>query len=255
MRKRRIAYVNRRPFDILPGGQEENAQRLEKLVSWAAPSTAVSIRSVKYGPASIESMYEEYLSIPPTADVLVELAAEQFDAAIVGCFADPGLDGLREISDMPVIGPGTAAMALAVTLGHRYTILTVTGGIAHGLRRLSWEAGTEGALASVRYIDASVAAAGHDRSVIAGMVELGKAAISQDGADVLILGCMSMAFLDVAEEMSQRLGVPVINPARAALSLCEATLAMGLRHSRVAYPRPIKLGAGGHLDELTIGRA
>jgi chemotaxis signal transduction protein len=61
------------------------------------------------------------------------------------------------------------------------------------------------------------------------------------GADVLVLGCMSMAFLGVAEQLSEELGVPVINPARTALKSAELLIGSGLTHSRRAFPVPPKL--------------
>ena len=41
--------------------------------------------------------------------------------------------------------------------------------------------------------------------------------IRERGADCLVLGCMIMAFLDATAELEDRVGVPVVNPAKAAL--------------------------------------
>src|SRR5215211_932591 len=65
-----------------------------------------------------------------------------------------------------------------------------------------------------------------------------------DRADTLILGCMSMGFLNVAEEMSETLGVPVINPGRASLKMAEALVGAGLVHSKVAFMTPPKIASG-----------
>ena len=61
------------------------------------------------------------------------------------------------------------------------------------------------------------------------------------GADTLVLGCMSMAFLGVAERLSEELGVPVVNPARTALKTAELLVGSGLTHSPRAFPTPRKL--------------
>jgi len=250
----RIAYLIPGPIHLTPLGSAEVERREVKLKDWSAAGTQVRVRTVESGPASIESMYEEYLSIPPTAKVLTEVEDDGFDAAILGCFGDPGLDGLREISDMLVVGPAGASIGLATTLGHRFSIVTVTASIVPALRRLAWEAGAIDALASVRYIETSVLAVNQDPAVALGrMIEQGRAAVEQDGADVLILGCMSMGFLDVAEEMTRQLGVPVVNPSKAALKITEATVSLGLTHSRRAYHKPPKLAAGVKLSELLVG--
>ena len=251
----RIAYLVPGPMHRTELGSLELKRRESKLREWAFAGTQVTVHAVDSGPASIESMYEEYLSIPPTARLLREVEADGANAAIIGCFGDPGIDGFREISDILVLGPAGASIALATTLGHRFSFVTVTASIAPALRRLAWEAGAADALASVRYIDMPVLQINkeHDAAVELMLAE-GRKAVVDDGADTLVLGCMSMGFLDVAEQVSRELGVPVVNPSRAALKLAEASVAQGLVQSRRAYMRPPKLDAGLTLDELFIDR-
>ena len=71
----KIAYVVPGPMD-----HKEAARRGAILKEWAAPDTAVDIRRVEEGPASIESMYEEYLSIPAAAQVVFQLEQEGYAA-------------------------------------------------------------------------------------------------------------------------------------------------------------------------------
>lgn len=52
---------------------------------------------------------------------------------------------------------------------------------------------------------------------------------------------MSMGFLGITDDLQKRLDVPVVNPVTAALKTAEAMVAMGLSHSKVAYPMPRKL--------------
>ena len=152
----KIRYIVPGPMGKTELGNRELQRRGEKLKAWAFPSTQVEIAAVEKGPASIESMYEEYLAIPETAREVLAAQAAGCDAAIVGCFGDPGLDGFREITDMLVVGPAGASIGLATTLGHRFSILTVTDSIVGALRRLVWEAGALDKLASIRAVDISV---------------------------------------------------------------------------------------------------
>ncbi|WP_256839824.1 aspartate/glutamate racemase family protein [Ornithinimicrobium faecis] len=251
--QRDIRYLVPGPMHLTELGTQELDRREAKLASWALPGTTVSIQAVPAGPASIESMYEEYLAIPAMAQLAVDAQRDGADAVIVGCFGDPGLDGLREVTDILVTGPASASIALATTLGHRFSFVTVTDSIVPALRRLTWEAGALDALASIRAINVPVIEINKDHdAAVAKMVEQGRQAVEEDGADALVLGCMSMGFLDVAEQMTQDLGVPVINPSRAGLHLTETTLALGLTHSRRAFMTPPKLAAGKTLDELYL---
>jgi allantoin racemase len=186
-------------------------------------------------------------------DKLTFNGVEGADAAIVGCFGDPGLDGLREITDTLVVGPANASVAFALTLGHRFSFVTVTESIVPSLRRLAWETGAFDALASVRYIEMPVIELNQNHAVAAEkMAAEARAAVEQDGADTLVLGCMSMGFLDVAERLTADLGVPVLNPAKCAVKMAEALVSMGLSHSRRAYMTPPKVAAGKTIDELLV---
>jgi allantoin racemase len=218
-------------------GPEELDRRRDILQSWAAPGVEVGIAENPDGPASIESAWEEYVAVPGSFEVARTAEA---DAMIVGCFGDPGLDGLREILSVPMVGPCEAAMHVACMLGHRFGIVTVLDSVVGPLHRLARVAGLDSRVAAIVACDVPVLEleAGSYDAVLAG----GRAALDA-GADTLVLGCMSMAFLGVAEELSSELGVPVINPARTALKTAELLLGTGLVHSRRAFPVPPKLAA------------
>jgi len=57
-----------------------------------------------------------------------------------------------------------------------------------------------------------------------------------NGANALILGCTGMA--GMADEMSQELNVPVIDPLAAALKFAENLVELGLVHSKHTYRTP-----------------
>ena len=57
-------------------------------------------------------------------------------------------------------------------------------------------------------------------------------------ADVLVLGCMSLSFLGVAEHVRQQVGVPVVNPAVVRAQDRRVARGQGLRPSRRRYARP-----------------
>ena len=234
---------------ILPGslsrselGTREIDRRLAILQRLAAPGTEVSITDVPDGPRSIESAYEEYLSVPGTLLKVQEAERSGLDAAIVGCFGDPGVDAARELVEMLVIGPAEASMLFACSLGHRFSVITVLESVVAPLRHLAHRIGVTEKLASVRAVDIPVLELNKDRArSVARMTALARRAVGEDGADALVLGCMSMGFLEAHAEISAEAGVPVVNPVYAALRMAEALHGAGLRHSKRAYPLPPKL--------------
>jgi allantoin racemase len=252
----RLLYAIPGAMSKTPLGKEEVERRGGLLRTWAAPDMEVDIRDVDSGPASIESAYEEYLSVESAAYLLRDAEQEGFGVAILGCFGDPGLDALREVcTAMPVVGPGEAAFHVAAMLGHRFGIVTVADGVVVPMRHLVARTGLSERLAGIAVTDLAVLdISGRREAALDAVCDRGRRLVEEAGADVLVLGCMSMAFLDVTAELEERLGVPVVNPARAALHMAELLARTGLRHSKKTYPVPAKLTAGSasRLEDLYV---
>jgi allantoin racemase len=243
---------------VVPGPMNENEvkRRGELLKQWAAPGVEADIIRVEEGPASIESMYEEYLSIPATAKLMHGLEKQGYDAAILGCAGDPGLDAFREITNhMVVVGPAATSFHTAAQLGHRFGVLTVTDSTVASAYELVQKAGLSDKLATVLPVNIPVLELANNREeTLQKLLAIAHKAIDEHRADSLVLGCMSMGFLNVAEDMQEALGIPVINPGKAALKTAEALVGGGLSHSKKAYMTPPKLAHGKvqSLDELFV---
>lgn len=238
----RILYQLTSPMEKTVLGAGEVVRRRDFLRQCAALGVEVEVRSLGDGPASIESAWEASLVVPALCEAVVRAQAEGTSAVIVGCFSDPGLDALRELTSIPIVGPGSAALHLAAQLGTRFTIISplesAPGRGHERLRALALDA----KLASVRAVNMPVLDLARAReTVLDRLEEVGRAAMHDDGADALVLGCMSMGFLGITDELQKRLDIPVVNPVTAALKTAEALVAMGLTHSKLAYPMPRKL--------------
>ncbi len=235
---RRIVYQLVAPMEKTLGVAEIERRR-DYLQRHAAVGTDVTVQSVPAGYPSIESERDAVMVAPHLMAGLQRAEAEGASAGIVGCFSDPGLDAIREIVTMPVVGPGQSAVTLALQLGERYSILSpLDSGAKRAAPRLRAQ-GLSERLASVRGVGVSVvdlARGGND--AWDRIVATGRRCIDEDGADVLVMGCMSMAFMGVDRELSQRLSAPVVNPVLAALKTAETLLDLGIAHSRTAWPRP-----------------
>ena len=233
---------------IVPGvmsktalGAQELARRQRILQANAGKDVVVDIRENQKGPSSIESAYEEYLSIPETLTQVVNAEKEGYGGVILGCFGDPGIDAARELVSIPVVGPGESSMLVAALLGHRFSIVTVLDSVIPSLERLAIISGIDSKLASVRSADIPVLELGKDpHTAKERMLAEAKKAKEHDRADVIVLGCMSMAFLGVSDEMQKILGIPVVNPALVALKVLEGLMSAHLTHSKKAYPYPPK---------------
>ena len=241
----KIAYVVPGPMSKGPMGRAEMQRREDLLNSWAFAGTEVRVIDVPTGPLSIESAYEEALAIPATLEMIMECERDGYDAAIIGCFGDPGLEAARELVSMPVIGPCESALLLAAGLGHKFSVLTIFDGLIAGQELLAVKAGVRAKLASVRATDIPVLDLMKDPAATkARLIEVADACVREDRADALLFGCMTMSFLDMGDEVGAAVGVPVVNAGRAALKHAEMLVSMRLAHSKKAFPTPAKMKAG-----------
>ena len=217
------------------------AGRQEALQQFLSPGVTLETRDVE-GPKSIESMWEEYLHVPPLMEMAVQLEREGFDAIVPGCFGDPGLDGVRELVSIPVVGPGASSMLLAAGLGHKFGIITILPSVIRPLENLALLTGVSSKLAVVRDIGIPVLELNADRErTFEKLIDVARDTIERDRADVLVLGCGTLSFR--SEELQEAVGVPVVNPLRTALRTAELLVSSGLSHSKRSYPIPPKLAA------------
>lgn len=249
----KIAYIVPGPMSKGSMGLKEMKRREALMNDWAFKGTTVEVIDVATGPASVESAYEEMLSIPPTLDLIVECERNGFDAAIIGCFGDPGLEAARELVEMPVIGPCESTMLMAAGVGHKFSVLTIFDSLIAGQEHLAIKAGVRDKLASVRATEIPVLDLMKDPAKTkVRLVEVANECVTQDRADALLFGCMTMSFLDMGDEIGEEVGVPVLNAGRCALKHAEMQVSMGLSHSKKAWPTPAKMRAGKTASDIRV---
>ena len=163
---------------------------------------------------------------------LVRVAESRgFDAVVIACFTDPGLEAARELSRLPVVGIQDAAMHLAAQIGHRFSVLTTLRHRVPVRHRAALLAGLERRLASCPVLNLPVLETVVDREqVVERLIRAGRQAVEEDGAEVLILGCAGLG--DLGPRVQRALGVPVIDPNAAALKLAETLVDLGLAQSK-----------------------
>lgn len=213
------------------------------LGSLGSPGTEICQVYVTRGPASIESEFDAALAAPWVVAKAVEAESAGADALVIDCMDDPGLEAAREAVSIPVLGPSQTTMHLAGLLGHRFTIVTTQARSVPGFEnRAAWY-GVGDRLASVRWVDIPVLDLGKDDNGLAArLAQESEAAITRDGAHVIILGCTGMLGLaaGLARELADRghPDVPVLDPVPVTIRAAEALIDLGLSQSKRTYPAP-----------------
>ncbi len=195
------------------------------------------------GPESIESSLERELSVHGMINKLIE-KKDQADAAIIGCASDPGLFSLRELFDIPIVGPLESSIALSMLLGDKFSIITILESAYPRIRNVLRQYEILNKCSSIRAINYSVADLNNEKiskdDIVNAFIKEANNAV-RDGASSVIMGCMSMAFHLLDEEAGRKIDIPVINPAKTSIKMAELLVSMGFIHSRRAYPKANKV--------------
>ncbi len=218
----------------------ENTQRTYS--NAANPGTEVSVVSLEWGTASIESYRDDALATPGILNKIVQAEEEGVDAVVIDCMADPGLHAARELVRIPVVGPAQASMHLAVVLGHRFSVLSTSDRDVPWIEDQVHRYGLSQQLASVRAINIPVLSLADDpEATIQALIVAAEQAVRVDGAHVLIPGCTGLAGMAsrIQEALaSQGYDILVLDPPSVAMKLAESLVFLGYAHSKRTYPAP-----------------
>ena len=199
----------------------------------AAPGTEIRVLTAPFGVAYIETRFESLIGAYATATLAAE-HAEQHDALIVAAFGDPGIDGLRELLDIPVVGLTEAALMSACLLGKRFSIIAISRRITAWYRECVQANGLIDRLASIRCLDRPLQDIGRVQEDHAQALQaLCQSAVDDDGADVIVIAGAPLAGL--ARAIKQRIPVPVVDGVSSAV--CHAQTLVSLA------PAPARRGS------------
>ncbi|MEW6081964.1 MAG: aspartate/glutamate racemase family protein [Bacillota bacterium] len=193
--------------------------------------TTVDVVSLQKGPQHLEYHYYEALVMVDTLHAVKRAEKDGYDAAVIGCFYDPGLREAREITDrMVVTAPAEACMHIATTLGDKFSVIVGRTKWVPAMKENVYKYGFKDRLASFKPVGLGV----HDfhrdenetrRRLMAAAEE----AVEKDKAEVIILGCtIQFGFY---KELQAHVGVPVIDAILAPLKYAEFLVELGQRFS------------------------
>ncbi|WP_455286354.1 aspartate/glutamate racemase family protein [[Eubacterium] cellulosolvens] len=225
-----------------------DAETEKEFAGYAFPGTQVSVSHLAYGPASIECELDEAICVPDFLKEAKQAEAEGYDVVISDCFGDPAVKPAREVLNIPVVGAAEASMHFAASLGHRFSVVTVLPNVVPLIENLAAQYGVDKKLGSVRNVNIPVLDLRDRKKLVNALHREMLAAIKEDHAHVLVLGCTGM--MGVAKEVEKRLkrdgyDVPVIDAVAASLKFAESLVSMGLKQSRLTFMPPPKKARPG----------
>jgi allantoin racemase len=192
-------------------------------------------------------------NIPHLLDTIKDAEKKGYDAVVLACFGDPGVEIARELVDIPVLGPLKTALNVAAMLGHNICVLipelrnlgyvvreTIVG---YGMQGKVIVRGNNAPMPEVIGAFFEHKATGKISPFIQSMVDVCVKSAEEDGTDIVVLGCGSVKWMkDVLEAELRERGYPimVINPLATAVHVARALVEAKLSQSRAAYPKPMR---------------
>jgi allantoin racemase len=167
------------------------------------------------GPFGIETQADVESVVLPLRR-LVE-ADNASDAFVIACYSDPGLHVCREGTERPVFGIAECGVLTALARAGRFGVIAIgQRSIPRHMRYLRQMALVE-RLAGERPLGMTVAETASGEKTLERMIEVGRQLKEEDGAEAVVMGCAGMA--RHRRPLEDALGIPVIDPALAAVTM------------------------------------
>jgi allantoin racemase len=225
-----------------------------RMAAAAVASSGTEVRAVNpsFGPQSIEGQYEEAFAAAGVAEQVRLQADWAPNAVVIACFGDPGLEAARELTEAPVLGIAEAAFHAATMLSTGFSVVTTMTRTCIIAERLLQRYGMHHHCRGVHGTDIPVLELESCSDETLQRIEaVARSAIKQDRSGAIVLGCAGMAPL--CAQLSQRIGVPVIDGVVVAVKFAEALYSIGLRTSKYGdYAKPIPKLFTGWAASLSI---
>jgi allantoin racemase len=192
------------------------------------------------GARVIDSPYEQLLAEAFVLEAGCRAEDEGYAAVCVNSMSDSAVAALRSRLRIPVVGPAGSSMLLACMLGKKFSVITMWPRWHSLYEKAIAEHGIAHRVASIRDIgvrpDAAELLSGKEDTVFELLHKQARAAIDEDGADVIVLGSTTMHQSYVY--LKRVLEVPVLSPGVVAEKIAELLVLTGTSHSKKAWCSP-----------------
>jgi allantoin racemase len=230
--KKRILIIN-------PNTAKDTAEKMEaECRKIASPNTDVHATHIKARPGFSSYKVFSYVDLSICTVETIKVAwkkRNEYDGMIVAGFSDVGVDAMKEILDIPVLGIAETSYHIASLLGHRFTVLTGTSKWTPPKQDYVRALGIESKAASFRAYSEWNENDSFD-ALKARLIAVARTAMQEDGAEVVILG--GGPLVGYGKLIEGELGIPVIDPTLATFKFMESLIELGYSQSKISRWKP-----------------
>lgn len=217
-RRPRILVINPNSNEAVTEGLRQAVRPLA-----FAEGPEIVCETLAEGPFGIETQeHVESVALPLRRRVE---SANDAAAFIIACYSDPGLHVAREGTSRPVFGIAESGVLTALARADRFGVIAIKSrSIPRHIRYLR-QMGLMDRLAGERPLEMSVAETASGDRTLETMIRVGRELKELDGAGAIVMGCAGMA--RHRKPLEDALGIPVIDPTQAAVTMAIGTIQVG----------------------------
>lgn len=222
----------------------------------------VKVACLKEGPLT-DTKNNIARNLPAIVDAIQDAEKEGYDAVVIACLSDPGVEIARKFVNIPVLGSLNISLHVSQIVGHRTLLLVPEFArtrfqfpeiiTTYGLRDRVVVRGSYASIPEALQAYRNYKATGTMNPFVAEMVNICVKSIEDDGVDVIVLGCGSIKWMkEVLEGELAKKGhrITIIAPVALAVEIARALIIQGLSHNKTGYPfRP-----GEYIISREIGK-
>jgi len=192
---------------VLSTDDEELLDAHGRLIEEIFPQFETISRCIGDQPDGIHDEETKLKAIPKIVELGREFEAMGVDAIVISCADDPGVESLRKILNIPVIGAGSAVAAVSLSYANRIGVLTMSADVPEPVQRILGDhlfahARPEGVNTTL-----DLQRARDLRNISAAAKEL-----KLKGSEAIALACTGYSSIGAAQYLRSRLNIMTVDP-------------------------------------------
>ena len=215
----RILVINPNSTEAVTRGMDEACDRLR-----FDGGPAIECVTLAEGPPGIETQEHVDRVVVPLMR-MVATRERDYSAFVIGCFSDPGIHALRELTRKPVLGICECGILTALTLGQTFGVIAILRqSIARHARYIA-ALGLKDRLAGELAVELGVTELADENKTFGRMVDVARRLRDERGANVVVMGCAGMA--RYRQPLEEAIRIPVVEPTQAAVATAIGRVRLG----------------------------
>ena len=228
---------------IAPGSMSTEEIRARQDYAASLCSSEIKVVPVE-GPPSLTDDATLGLLVPGVIKRTEEANREGYDAVVIHCFADIGVDGAKTVADIPVVGAAESVYRVASLLADRFGLITAREEYIPSFYRRARALGVIDRIVSIRSINIPILELRQRKEEVeTRFIEEVKGSI-KDGAEIILVGCLAILPTlgkGSANRLGEKLGIQIIDGTATALRVAEMLIQLNVSQSRLAFPRAVEI--------------